>query len=179
MAIEKRDSYTAGHQTRVSELAVLIANKLGWDKNRIEGLKLGALVHDIGKIAVPIEILSKPGQLLPIEFSLIQIHAQVGFDILKDIEFPWPIAQMIHQHHERIDGSGYPLGLKGDEMIEEAKILAIADVVEAVASHRPYRPALGIDAAIKEIKNGQGTLYDSYIVDICIEVLGENRNLFD
>jgi PAS domain S-box-containing protein len=179
MAIEKRDSYTAGHQTRVSELSILIGNKLGWDKNRIEGLQLGALIHDIGKIAVPIEILSKPGHLLPIEFSLIQIHAQVGFDILKDIDFPWPIAPMIHQHHERIDGTGYPLGLKGDEILEEAKILAIADVVEAVASHRPYRPALGIDAAIQEIQNGKGTLYDSHIVDVCIEVLEENKNLLD
>lgn len=179
MAIEKRDSYTAGHQQRVSILAVHIADKLGWDTNRVEGLKLGALIHDIGKIAVPIEILSKPGQLLPIEFALIQIHPQVGFDILKDIEFPWPIAQMIYQHHERINGTGYPLGLKNDEIIDEAKILAIADVVEAIASHRPYRPALGIDTAIFEIKKGKGTLYDPYFVDICIQILNEENNLFD
>ena len=179
LAIEKRDAYTAGHQQRVSKLSVLIAQKLGWDEYRVEGLKLGALIHDIGKLAIPIEILTKPGELLPIEFELIKMHAQVGFDILKDIEFSWPIAKMVHQHHERIDGTGYPLGLKADEIIEEAKILSVADVVEAVASYRPYRPALGIDVAISEIKENRGVIYDSKIVDICLEVLDENKNLFD
>lgn len=179
MAIEKRDPYTAGHQQRVSKLSILIAQKLGWDESKIEGLKLGALVHDIGKIAVPIEILSRPAILSSAEFSLIKVHSQVGFDILKDIEFPWPIARMIYQHHERIDGTGYPLGLKGEEIIDEAKILAVADVVEAIASHRPYRAALGINSAIEEIQRGKGKLYDTDIANICLDVLKENPNLFN
>jgi len=177
LTIEKRDPYTAGHQQRVSEIAVLIARELGWDEARIEGIKLGSLVHDIGKLAVPIEILSKPGKLLPIQFELIKMHPQEGYEILKDIEFPWPIAQIILQHHERLDGSGYPQGLRGDQILEEAKIIGIADVVEAIASHRPYRPALGVDVAISEIEKYKGTLYDSRMVDACTKILAENKDL--
>jgi putative nucleotidyltransferase with HDIG domain len=177
LTIEKRDPYTAGHQQRVSEIAVLIARELGWDEKRIEGVKLGALVHDIGKLAVPIEILSKPGKLLPIQFDLIKMHPEEGYEILKDIEFPWPIAQIILQHHKRIDGSGYPQGLRDDQILDEAKIIGIADVVEAIASHRPYRPALGVDVAISEIEKYKGTLYDAHIVDTCVKILHENKDL--
>ncbi|MCX6074341.1 MAG: response regulator [Campylobacterales bacterium] len=177
LTIEKRDPYTAGHQQRVSEIAANIARELGWDEARIEGVKLGALVHDIGKLAVPIEILSKPGKLLPIEFELIKMHPQEGYEILKDIDFPWPIAQMILQHHERINGSGYPQGLRDNQILDEAKILGVADVVEAIASHRPYRPALGIDVAISEIEKYKGELYDPFIVDMCVKVLRENKDL--
>lgn len=179
MTIEKRDPYTAGHQQRVAGLAVSIAQELGWDEMRIEGLKLGALVHDIGKIAIPSELLSKPGKLLAAEFELIKIHPQEGYDILKDIDFPWPIAQMIHQHHERLNGTGYPNALHADQIIPEAKILAVSDVVEAIASHRPYRPALGIDAAIAEIEKNRDILYDSEVVDACDKVLRKNENLLD
>lgn len=179
ITIEKRDAYTAGHQQRVAALAVHIAQELGWDEMRIEGLKLGALVHDIGKIAVPIEILSKPAKLLTVEFELIKIHPQEGYEILKEIDFPWPIAQMIRQHHERIDGSGYPDGLHDKEIIMEAKILGVADVVEAIASHRPYRPALGIEEAIKEIEKNRGKLYDPLIVDACVKVLRKNSNILN
>lgn len=177
--IEKRDAYTSGHQQRVAGLAVRIAQELGWDEVRIEGLKLGALVHDIGKIAVPIEILSKPGKLLPIEYELIKIHPQEGYEILKEIDFPWPIAQMILQHHERIDGSGYPNGLHGDQILEEAKILGVADVVEAIASHRPYRAALGTEVAINEIEKYKGTAYDPLIVDACVRLLRQDPNILD
>lgn len=179
MTIEKRDPYTAGHQQRVAALAVHIAKELGWDDMRIEGLKLGALVHDIGKIAIPIEILSKPGRLSPVEYELIKMHPDEGYEILKDIDFPWPIAQMIRQHHERIDGSGYPHGLKGDEIIMEARILAVADILEAMASHRPYRPALGIEAAINEIQKERGTKLDSYVVDSCISLFKEDKYVFE
>lgn len=179
VTIEKRDPYTAGHQQRVAAISILIAQELQWDKERVEGLRLGALIHDIGKIAVPIEILSKPGKLMEPEFALIKIHPQSGYDILKEIKFPWPIAKMICQHHERLDGSGYPHGLRGDEMIDEAKILAVADVVEAISSHRPYRAALGIQMAIDEIEKNKGILYDSEIVDACVKVLHKNSNIFE
>ncbi|MDD5716713.1 MAG: response regulator [Sulfuricurvum sp.] len=179
LTIEKRDPYTAGHQQRVSEIAVRIAEEMGWDNDRIEGLKLGALIHDIGKIAVPIEILSKPGKLMEAEFALIKIHPQSGYDILKEIQFPWPIAEMIAQHHERLDGSGYPKGLKNGEIIPEAKILAVSDVVEAISSHRPYRQALGIEIAINEIEAHKGRYYDPQIVDLCIRLLHEDDRLIN
>ncbi|PIX55531.1 MAG: hypothetical protein CO188_11310 [Zetaproteobacteria bacterium CG_4_9_14_3_um_filter_54_145] len=170
-AVGARDPYTAGHQRRVAELAAAIATEMGLDEGRIKGIHLGATIHDIGKIQLPAEILSKPGKLSPIEFQLVQTHAASGFDILKDIAFPWPIALIAYQHHERIDGSGYPQGLKGDEICLEARIVAVADVVEAISSHRPYRAGLGVEAALNEIRQGRGRLYDAAAVDACIELI--------
>ncbi|MBI4292329.1 MAG: GAF domain-containing protein [Betaproteobacteria bacterium] len=171
--VEARDPYTAGHQHRVADLAVAIAKLLGLEEEQLAGIRLGAIVHDLGKIHIPAEILSKPGRLSKLEFELIKAHPQSGYDILKGIEFPWPIAQIVLQHHERLDGSGYPQGLKGDAIIFEAKILAVADVVEAMASHRPYRPGLGIDQAIEEIGAGRGSRYDPAVVDACVKLFTE------
>jgi putative nucleotidyltransferase with HDIG domain len=171
MAVELRDPYTGGHQRRVADLACSIASQMGLDENCIHGVRLGAMIHDIGKIGVPAEILSKPSKLTPVEMQLIREHAAMGYNILKDIKFPWPIAEIAHQHHERIDGSGYPNRLRGEAILLEARIVAVADVVESMASHRPYRPTLGLQAAIDEIKNNRGTLYDSRVVDACLEVL--------
>ncbi|NOZ62338.1 MAG: PAS domain S-box protein [Calditrichaeota bacterium] len=176
--IEIRDPYTAGHQRRVSELTCMIAEEMGLSKDKIEGIRIASLMHDIGKIYVPTEILSKPGKLSDSEFDLIKIHPRAGYDILKSIDFPWPIAQAILQHHERMDGSGYPDGLLGPEIIVEARIIAAADVVETMASHRPYRPAKGIKEAIKEIKSGRGIYYDSEIVDICLKFYREKKFKF-
>ncbi len=170
-----RDPYTAGHQTRVTDLACIIAKEMSLSKEQIEGLQMAGLIHDIGKILVPAEILSKPGKLTEIDFSMIATHPKVAYDILKDIEFPYPVAQIVIQHHERMDGSGYPAGLTAEEILLEAKILAIADVVEAIASHRPYRPALGQDKAIEEISQNRGVLYDPKAVDACIKVLSKNK----
>lgn len=175
LAIEKRDPYTAGHQKRVTKLAVAIAKKAGLSNNRIEGLRLGALIHDIGKIYVPGEILNRPGKISKPEFDLIKLHPEIGEEIISGINFPWDIRKMIIQHHERLDGSGYPNGLKEDEIIMEAKIIAVSDVVEAINSHRPYRPALGIEIALDEIKRGRGKYYDPQIVDFCVELF-ENEN---
>ena len=177
-AVEARDPYTAGHQKRVAEIAVAIAHKIGLDKDRIEGLRMGASIHDIGKINIPAELLSKPGRLSEIEYSLIQAHAQVGYDILKDFSFPWPVANIAYQHHERLDGSGYPQGLKGDQICLEARIVAVADVVEAMASHRPYRPGLGIDKAMDEIKMNHGKLYDPAVADACLTLFADNKFSF-
>jgi PAS domain S-box-containing protein/putative nucleotidyltransferase with HDIG domain len=178
--IEMRDPYTAGHQLRVAQLACAIANEMGLSEEQIEGLRMAGLVHDIGKINVPAEILSKPGQLSDLEFGLIKTHAQVGHDILNGpIEFPWPVAQIVLQHHERIDGSGYPQGLSGDDIILEARILAVADVVEAMASHRPYRPPHGIDKALEEISQNKGVLYDPEVVDVCLRLFIEKRFKFE
>jgi putative two-component system response regulator len=168
--IEKRDPYTAGHQARVSQLAVAIAQKLGLPPDQIEGLRLGAMIHDLGKISVPAEILCRPGRLSVTEFMLVKSHPEVGAEILRQVEFPWPVMEMILQHHERMDGSGYPKGLRGDEILLEARILAVADVVEAMASHRPYRAALGIDKALDEIRSGSGRLYDPDVCDICLRL---------
>jgi len=168
-----RDPYTARHQERVTELACAIAREMGIPDGQIEGIHAAGLMHDIGKIAVPTEILTKPGKLNDLEFSLIRRHPQVAYDILKGIEFPWPIADIVLQHHERLNGSGYPNGLKGDEILLEARILTVADVVEAISSHRPYRPALGLDAALDEIKQGRGMLYDPDVVDTCLSVFEE------
>ncbi len=173
--VEKRDPYTAGHQQRVGDLAAEIALKMGLDDFRIQGIRLGAGIHDIGKIYIPAEILSKPGSISSQEFALVQTHSEVGYDIIKDVAFPWPVAEMILQHHERLDGSGYPNGLKGDEITLEARILSIADVVEAITSHRPYRPALGIAVAIDEIEKGSGTKYDPEVVDCCMDVIREQK----
>jgi putative nucleotidyltransferase with HDIG domain len=168
--LDKRDPYTAGHQRRVVELGTAIAKELGWSKDRIQGLYLGGIIHDIGKIAVPAEILNRPGRLSPAEFEIIKVHPQIGLEIVSSIDFPWPVKEIVYQHHERLDGSGYPQGLTDVEIKLEAKVIAVCDVVEAIASHRPYRPSLGIDAALDVIKEGRGTLYDSEIVDICIKL---------
>jgi response regulator RpfG family c-di-GMP phosphodiesterase len=176
--IEMRDPYTAGHQRRVAELAVAIARKMGLPEERVAGLHLAGIIHDLGKIHVPSDILSKPGRLSPIEFMLIKVHPQAGYDILKGIEFPWPIAQTVLQHHENLDGSGYPQGLKGDAIILEARILVVADVVEAMSSHRPYRPGLGLEAALVEITRLGGVLYDAAVVDACVKVFREDGFTF-
>lgn len=173
LTVEKRDPYTAGHQVRVADLATAIGAEIGLDADRIEGLKLGCLIHDIGKIYVPAEILNRPGALSEAEFGMIKSHCQVGYDIIKDVVFPWPVADMVLQHHERRDGSGYPNGLKGDEIILEARILTVADVVEAISAHRPYRPALGIDVALEEILGKRGVWYDEAVVDACVRLVRE------
>jgi len=170
MTVEKRDPYTAGHQIRVAHLADAIAAAMGMDPGFREGLRLGAMIHDIGKIYLPAEILNRPGRLSDIELAMVRTHSEVGRDITADVAFPWPVAEMIHQHHERLDGSGYPRGLKGDAVIAEARIIAVADVVEAMASHRPYRPALGIEAALDELRRGSGPLYQPEIAAACIEL---------
>ncbi|PKN53171.1 MAG: hypothetical protein CVU55_02880 [Deltaproteobacteria bacterium HGW-Deltaproteobacteria-13] len=168
--VEERDPYTAGHQRRVAELASAIALELNLPSQQVEGVRIAGLIHDVGKISVPAELLTKPSKLSDIEMSLVQAHAQAGYNILKGIEFPWPILNAIHQHHERINGSGYPLGLSKDNIILEARILAVADVVEAMASHRPYRAALGIDIALKEIEKNKGILYDEDIANVCLNL---------
>jgi len=173
MTVEMKDPYTAGHQQRVSDLARSIATEMGLSADQLEFIRAASSIHDIGKIAVPAEILSKPTKLTDLEFSIIKTHSQSGYDILKDIEFPWPVADVILQHHERMNGSGYPQGLKGENIIMGARILAIADVVEAIASHRPYRPALGIDIALEEISRNKGILYDADAVDACLRLFRE------
>ncbi len=171
--VEIRDPYTAGHQRRVADLAAEIAVEMNVPPNMVEGIRVAAIIHDVGKISVPFEILSKPGKLSPREFELIKDHPQTGYEVLKDVEFPWPIAQIIHQHHEKIDGSGYPLGLKGDNILLEARIITVADVIEAIASHRPYRPSRGIDAALSEIEQNKGRLYDASAVEACLRLFKE------
>ncbi|PLA74458.1 hypothetical protein CYQ88_06130 [Hydrogenovibrio sp. SC-1] len=178
-AVEARDPYTAGHQRRVASLSCAIAKRMGLDDDQIEGIHMGATIHDIGKIQVPAELLVKPTKLTAIEYMMIQNHAQVGYDILKDIHFPWPVAAIAYQHHERIDGSGYPQGLKGDEICLEARIVAVADVVEAMASHRPYKTALGIEVALDEIKQNRGSLYATDAVDACLKVFSEDGFEFE
>ncbi|PKN71872.1 MAG: two-component system response regulator [Deltaproteobacteria bacterium HGW-Deltaproteobacteria-10] len=177
--IEMRDPYTAGHQRRVTQLACAIAKKLDFPEAKLEGLQVMGLLHDIGRIVVPAEILSRPGELHAIEFSLIKFHPEAGSNILKEIEFPWPVADAIAQHHERIDGSGYPKKLKSKEILIEAKIIAVADVVEAMSSHRPYRPALGVDAALAEITSNKGILYDAAVVDSCVCAFKERDFCFE
>jgi putative nucleotidyltransferase with HDIG domain len=175
LTVEKRDPYTAGHQSRVAELAVMIADKMGLDEQRLIGIHLGGLVHDIGKVYIPAEILNRPGRLTDSEFSMVKSHPDVGHEIMKEVQFPWAVNEMIYQHHERLDGTGYPQGLKGDEIALEAKIIAVADVVEAISSHRPYRPALGIDKAIEEIERGRNTLYEPAVVDACISLYRDGK----
>jgi putative nucleotidyltransferase with HDIG domain len=171
--VEMRDPYTAGHQRRVASLAAAIARELKLPEDQAEGLYLAGVVHDVGKIRVPAEILCKPGKLNVIEFNLIKEHTDTGYEILKPIDFPWPIAQAVFQHHERVDGSGYPHGLKGDEILLEARILAVADVVEAMISHRPYRVGLGVEAALDEISQYKGTMYDPVVADACLRLFRE------
>ncbi|MDD5160192.1 MAG: PAS domain S-box protein, partial [Sulfuricurvum sp.] len=176
--VEARDPYTAGHQNRVSELAIAIAQEMNLDEEQIHGIQLAAIIHDLGKIHIPAEILSKPGRLNNIEFMLIQTHPQEGYNILKDVKFPWPIADIILQHHEKLDGTGYPQGLKDEEILIEAKIICVADVVEAMSSHRPYRASLGIEPALDEIRRGRGTWYDGTIVDTCLKLFEEKGFAF-
>ena len=175
MTVEYRDPYTSGHQQRVSDLASAIAKEMGFPEDKIMGIRMAGVLHDIGKIAIPVEILSKPGRLSKTEFELIKNHSQVGYDILNSIKFPWPISQIILQHHERIDGSGYPNGLLGKEILIEAKILGVADVVEAMASHRPYRPALGIDKALEEVSTNKGKIYDTEVVNACLRIFKDKK----
>jgi len=170
-ALEKRDPYTAGHQKRVATLAVAIARELGLSESQRDGVRFGALIHDIGKIYIPAEILNRPGKLTDNEFNLIKSHPRVGYEIIQDVTFPWPVAQMIHQHHERLDGSGYPDGLQGEDILLEARILAVADVVEAITSHRPYRPGMGQDKALEVIVENRGNWFDPQVVDACVAVL--------
>jgi PAS domain S-box-containing protein/putative nucleotidyltransferase with HDIG domain len=170
---EKRDPYTAGHQRRVSQLATAIAFKIGLPSAQIEGVKVAALIHDIGKIGVPSDILSKPGRLSSVEYSIVRTHPEVAYDILRSIDFPWPIAVIILQHHERMNGTGYPHGIPGERITIEARIIAVADVVEAMASHRPYRPSTGIEAALQEVKENKGVLYDVSVVDACLDLFDE------
>lgn len=176
--LEKRDPYTAGHQQRVADLAEKIALELGLSNDQAHGIRLASLVHDIGKIQVPAEVLNKPGKLSDLEFSLIKLHPQTGFDILKGIKFPWPISEAVLQHHERIDGSGYPQGLNAEQICIEAKIIAVADVVEAMSSHRPYRPGLGLEAALNEISKQRGKELDAAAVDACLKLFNEGGYKF-
>ena len=178
-AIELRDPYTAGHQRRMTQLACTIAKEMSLPEEQIEGIRMAALIHDMGKITVPAEILSKPAPLSDLEYGLIKNHAQVGHDVLKEMDFPWPLAQIVLQHHERLDGSGYPQGLSGEEIMLEARILAVADVVEAMASHRPYRPPRGLDKALEEISQNKGLLYDSEVADACLKLFSEKRFKFE
>jgi HD-GYP domain-containing protein (c-di-GMP phosphodiesterase class II) len=178
LTIEMRDLYTAGHQRRVSSLAVAIAEELHLPSEKIEGLRLAGVIHDIGKIAMPAELLTKPTRLTKTEFQLLKDHPRIGYDILKNIQFPWPVAHIILQHHERMDGSGYPDGLLGDAILMEARILAVADVVEALSSHRPYRPALGMEKALEEIRRGRGVRYDMRVVDACVKLFKDHRYSF-
>ncbi len=168
--VESRDPYTAGHQQQVSRIACIIAGKMSLPENQIEAIRIAGSLHDIGKIAVPSEILTKPGRLGRLEMEMVKTHSQNAYDILKTIEFPYPIAQIILQHHERMDGSGYPQGLSGKDILLEARIIGVADVLEAMSAHRPYRPALGIEIAMGEIVKNRGTLYDPQVVDACLSI---------
>jgi len=176
--VEARDPYTAGHQRRVSELASAIARKMHLPDATVHGIGLAANVHDLGKLSIPTEILTKPGKLSAVELLLIRTHAQAGYDIIKNIWFPWPIATAVLQHHERLDGSGYPQGIGGDQLLIEGRIIAVADVVESMSSHRPYRAQLGIPVALEEIRKGSGTLFDTAVVDACIELFEQGEFKF-
>ncbi len=176
---EARDPYTSGHQRRVASLARHIAKEMGLPQESIDAIRTAGAIHDIGKISVPAEILSKPSRLSDPERGLIRNHPITAYEILKDIEFPWPVAEIIRQHHERMDGSGYPRGLKGEEILMEARVLAVSDVVEAIASHRPYRPSLGIETALQEIEERKGTLYDADVVDACLRLFREKKFRFE
>jgi len=173
--IEARDPYTAGHQRRVADLARAVATEMNLSRDQIDGIRLAGMIHDVGKISVPSEILTKPTTLTALEMKMIRLHAEAGYNILKSIDFPWPIARMVREHHERIDGSGYPFGLPGKDILLESKILAIADVVEAISSHRPYRPSLGIGTALEEIERNAGVLYDETAARACLKIFRENR----
>jgi putative nucleotidyltransferase with HDIG domain len=172
-AVEVRDPYTAGHQLRSADLARAIATEMGLPQKKVDGIRMAGSIHDIGKLSIPAEILSKPIKLTNLEFSLIKEHSRSGYEMLKDVESPWPLAEIVYQHHERMDGSGYPRNLKGDDILMEARIMAVADVVEAMASHRPYRAGLGIDAALSEIEKNRGIFYDDAVADACLRLFRE------
>lgn len=174
-----RDPYTSGHQQRVAKLGVAIATEMRLPEAKLDAIKFAGVIHDLGKVSVPSEILSKPGKLSTAELALLKEHPAAGYAILKDVDFPWPIAQIVRQHHERVNGSGYPDGLKEDEILVEAKVLAVADVVEAMVSHRPYRAALSIEKALAEIEQGKGQLYDSTAVDACVNLFRTGNFAFD
>ncbi|MGA2585766.1 MAG: HD-GYP domain-containing protein [Candidatus Aminicenantales bacterium] len=178
LTVEARDPYTSGHHRRVADLARAIATEMKISKDQIDGIRSAGIIHDLGKICVPTDILSKAGKLNEIEFDLIKTHPKVAYNILKDIEFPWPVALIVYQHHERMDGSGYPQGLKGDNILLEARIIAVADVVEAMSSHRPYRPSLGLENAFEEISKNKGILYDPKVVKACLKLFREKRYKF-
>jgi HD-GYP domain-containing protein (c-di-GMP phosphodiesterase class II) len=177
--VDARDPYTAGHQHRVSKIACAIAEEMNLSNETVAGIRMAGEIHDLGKMSIPAEVLMKPGRLLEVEFNYIKIHPQKGYDILKGMEFPWPVARIVLEHHERMDGSGYPNGLSGEDILPEARIVAIADVVEAMASHRPYRPALGIEVALEEIENNSGTLYDSDFASACLRLFREKKFTFN
>ena len=175
LTVEKRDPYTAGHQKRTTELAMALAGEMGLSEHQIKGIQMAALIHDMGKISIPAEILSKPGKLNEVEMQMVRRHPQAAFEILKEIDFPWPVDLIVLQHHEKMDGSGYPQGLAGEDILLEARILCIADVVESIESHRPYRPGLGIDKALEEISNNRGILFDQDVVDACLRLFKEKN----
>ncbi len=175
LTVEARDPYTSGHQKRVGALGAAIAREMDLPQDQIEAIRISGQIHDLGKISIPAEILSKPSRLSDDEFSLVKTHPRVGFNILKPVEFPWPVAKIILQHHERLDGSGYPQGLKAEAILVEARILAVADVIEAMSSHRPYRPALGLDRALEEINQNRGCLYDPAVVDACLKIFSQRK----
>lgn len=170
----RRDPYTDAHQRRVTALGVAVARKMGLSEHDIDAVRLAAGIHDIGKVGIPAEILSRPGPLSDAEYELVKGHPRVGHDILSSIDFDWPLADIVRQHHERLDGSGYPAGLKDDEILPAAQVLAVVDVVEAMASHRPYRPALGMEAALAEVQSGRGTLYARAAVDACVAAIRDD-----
>ncbi len=170
MTVETRDPYTAGHQRRTSDIARCIAQEMGLPGKQVDGIRMAGVIHDLGKISIPAEILSKPGKICQPEYSLIKFHPQTGYDILKGIDFRWPVAEIVRQHHERLDGSGYPYNLDGDKILLEARIIGVADVIEAMSSHRPYRPSLGISKAFDEIKRNRGKLYDPDVVDASVRL---------
>jgi len=176
---EKRDPYTAGHQQRVAKLACAIGRALHLPQDSLEGLEMSGTLHDVGKVYVPAEILSKPARLSHMEMGIMKSHPEVGFEILREVNFPWPVARTVLEHHERLDGSGYPGGLHGSDICHEARILAVADVVEAMSSHRPYRAALGLKAALDEVSSGRGTLYDAEAVDACLEIMRDGTFSFE
>lgn len=178
VATEVRDPYTAGHQKRVTDLAISIAHEMRLPENVVAGIRMAGLIHDIGKLGVPAEILSKPSKINELEFQLVKTHPEVGYDILKNIAFPWPVAEIIYQHHERMNGSGYPRKLKGPDIVIEARIINVADVVEAMASYRPYRPPLGIEKSLEQISKNRGILYDEEVVAACLILFSENRFKF-
>ncbi len=176
--VEVKDPYTAGHQHRVAALATAIGKEMNLDESFRQGLEMAATVHDLGKISIPTEVLSKPSLLNDLEFAIIKMHPEAGFAILQGVRFPWPIAEIVRQHHERLDGSGYPRGLKEGELLLESRIIAVADVMEAMSSHRPYRPGRGIDAALEEIARGRGKTFDAQVVDACVRLFREKHFAF-